>query len=261
MNIYDFAKKKLQREKITMMTCYEYTAATIIEKSNIDCVLVGDSAAMVMHGHADTTTATLAMMISHTQAVAKGLHNKFLIADLPFMSYRRSLPNTMDAIQQLVQAGAHAVKLEGAKGNFKTIQYIVESGVPVMGHIGLTPQFIHNLGGFKVQGKNEKSQRDLLEQAQELQQAGCFAIVLECMPSTLAKQISDTLSIPTIGIGAGPHTDGQVLVWHDMLGLQTQFTPKFLKRYLAGQTLVNDALNNFVVEVHNEKFPQIEHCY
>ena len=262
MNINQFLKCKLNKQKITMVSCYDYTTAKIIEKSNIDCVLVGDTAAMLMHGYPDTTYATIDMMAQHTKAVSKGLKKKFLVADLPFMSYRKSTENTIDNVQKLIQSGAHAIKLEGAEGNLEIINHIVTSGVPVMGHIGLTPQYIHKLGGFKVQGKDKDSCSTLIHQAKSLEQAGCFAIVIECIPSKLAKKITNELRIPTIGIGAGPHTDGQVLVFYDLLGLQIEFKPKFLKYFLNGHELVSEALNKFSNEVTTKKFPnELKHSY
>src|SRR3990167_2591622 len=236
-HIFEFQKKKMAQEKISMITCYDFTSAKIIDKTNIDCVLVGYSVSMVIHGCHDTTGATMEMMALHTSAVAKGAKNKFIIADLPFASYRKSLSKTILAMEILIRSCAHAVKLEGATGNLNHIRHAVESGIPVMGHLGLTPQHINTLGGFKVQGKDESSQNKLLRDAQLLEEAGCFAIVLECVPAQLAKEITNTLSIPTIGIGAGSDTDGQVLVMHDMLGLQTQIQPKFLKHYLSGETI------------------------
>lgn len=262
MNIHDFQKKKINNEKITVVTCYDYWSAKIIDQSDVDCVLVGDTLAMVMHGHPTTVPATVDLMALHTEAVSRGITKKYILGDLPFFSYRKSLSESMDAVQRLMKAGAHAVKLEGADGNIATIKHIVESGVPVMGHLGLTPQSIHQLGGFKVQGKQEKAAQNLLQQARMLEDAGCFAIVLECVPSKLAKRITDSLVIPTIGIGAGPHTSGQVLVLQDMLGMNKEFNAKFLKTYLNGGDLVKNALNEYHREVQAQVYPnEVEHCY
>ena len=192
-------------------------------------MLVGDSVAMVVHGYPNTLAATTDMMVTHTEAVAKGIKTKFIVSDLPFLSYRKSRDVAYAAIERLMRAGAHAVKLEGANGNLELIRHVVESGVPVMGHIGLTPQSVHALSGHKVQGYEKQVADDLCAQAQALEQAGVFAIVLECVPWALAQRITQQLTIPTIGIGAGPHTDGQVLVWHDFLGIQNEFKPKFSK--------------------------------
>ena len=258
--IFDFVKYKKQQKKISMITCYDYSFAQLIESTDIDCVLVGDSSSMLMHGASNTTQSTLSQMDTHTRAVAKGL-SKFLISDLPFMSYRKSLSETMNAVEQLMRAGAQAVKLEGGEENAETIRYIVQSGIPVMGHIGLTPQHIHGLGGFKVQGKTQASSDLLLKQAQALEAVGCFAIVIECVPAAVAQRITEALNIPTIGIGAGPETDGQVLVLQDLLGFQTAFKPKFVKCYLNGAMLIQDAINGYVSEVQAHEFPAPEHFY
>ncbi|HYF98028.1 MAG TPA: 3-methyl-2-oxobutanoate hydroxymethyltransferase [Coxiellaceae bacterium] len=261
MNILNFARKKTQGEKITMITCYDYSSARLVADLPVDCLLVGDSAAMTMHGHKDTVPATLEMMEFHTRAVSRGAADKFIIGDLPFLSYRKSFDSVMDSVQRLIQAGAHAVKLEGADGNLKLIQHLVESGIPVMGHIGLTIQMIHQLGGFKVQGKTEEGAERLKQQAKNLQEAGCFAVVLECMPKLVAKEITQALTIPTIGIGAGADTDGQVLVWHDLLGLNLDFKPKFVETFVNGQELVKDGVNRFIQAVASGEFPRDEHCY
>lgn len=261
MSIHMFDQKKQANQPISMVTCYDHPFAKIIEQSSIDCILVGDSVATTIHGLPNTTHATNEMMILHTRAVARALTNTFLIADLPFLSYRKSLEKTMDAVHNLIQAGAQAVKLEGTAGNLDTITHIVDSGVPVMGHIGLTPQQIHQLGGHRVQGKNSEQAQALIHQAKQLEQAGCFSIVLECIPATLAKRITDSLKIATIGIGAGPHTDGQVLVLTDLLGLDAHFNPKFLRKYLSGSQLVTQALDNYASDVTAKAFPSEAHCY
>lgn len=261
MKIHEFLAAKTAKRKISMITCYDATSAKIVEETPIDTILIGDSVSVVVHGYADTTHATLPMMVMHTKAVAAGTQ-KFIVSDLPFLSYRKSLSETMDAVSQLICAGAQAVKLEGAGSNTATIRHIVQSGIPVMGHIGLTPQWIHLLGGHRVQGKAEKQANELLEQALALQEAGCFAIVLECIPATLAKTITEALDIPTIGIGAGPHTDGQVLVWHDLLGFDPKFNPKFLKRFADGYSFVQQALESYHHEVSSQQFPVLEqHSY
>lgn len=261
MNILDFALMKHNNHKISMVTCYDFWSAQIIAQSNIDCILVGDSAAMVIHGHKTTLPATVDMMLQHIEAVVKGAGNKFIIGDMPFCSYRKGLDDTMNTVDKMMKRGSQAIKLEGADDNTDIIRHIVRSGIPVMGHLGLTPQSVNTLGGFKVQGKDEKSANHILEQAKSLEDAGCFAVVLECIPYLLAKQITETLSIPTIGIGAGPHTNGQVLVFQDLLGLQTQMKPKFLKTYLQGFDLIKDSLNQYDEEVKNAAFPDLQHCY
>lgn len=262
MKIHDFQRKKQQHAKICMLTCYDYPSARIVAESNIDCVLVGDSVAMTMHGHVNTTMATMEMMVLHTQAVARGLTSQFLISDLPFLSYRASRNETILNTQKLIQAGAHAVKVEGGDTDiYETVAYLVASGVPVMGHIGLTPQSIHQLGGHRVQGK-ELGQSDLLmHQAQALEQAGCFALVIECVPQLVAKRITDGLTIPTIGIGAGIYTDGQVLVWHDILGLQTEFNPRFIKQFMQGKDMLLEAINCYAHQVQEAHFPTLDHAF
>jgi 3-methyl-2-oxobutanoate hydroxymethyltransferase len=261
MKVHDFKKMKGNNVKITMATCYDYWSAKIIAKSNIDSVLVGDSAAMVMHGFKDTLPATVDLMALHVAAVAKGIGDKFVVGDMPFCSYRKDLTSNMDTVQKIMQAGAHAIKLEGVFGNENLIRHIVDSGIPVMGHIGLTPQFINQLGGFKVQGKTTEAEKSLLQQAQSLEDAGCFAVVLECVPTELAKNITEKISIPTIGIGAGSYTSGQILVLQDLLGFNEDFKPKFVKRFLDGSALIIDALNKYSAEVKSGQFPSQEYVY
>lgn len=260
-SIHDFYAKKAKGEKISMVTCYDYTSAMILEKSNADCILVGDSGAMTMHGCRDTTGATMEIMRYHTLSVSRGIKTKFIIGDLPFMSYRISSAETRKAARDLIQAGAHAVKLEGVDGNLEDIHHLVESGIPVMGHIGLTPQHVLSLGGYKVQGKTVDAQEKLMLQAQALQDAGCFAIVLECVPSALARKITEKINIATIGIGAGNETDGQVLVFQDMLGLQTEFKPKFVKYFVDGEKIFLSGINNYVREVQAKAFPDEAHSF
>jgi 3-methyl-2-oxobutanoate hydroxymethyltransferase len=261
MNIFDFQKKKNAGEKITMVTCYDYTSAVLVDKSAVDCILVGDSLAMTMHGFETTVNATTDMMALHTAAVARGAKDKFIVGDLPFLAYRKSLSDNIDAVHKIMQAGAQAVKLEGSAGNAGFIQHLAESGVPVMGHIGLTPQFVNQLGGYHVQGKTDESAKRLKEEARALQRAGCFALVLECVPTPLAAEITRDLKIATIGIGAGPETDGQVLVFQDLLGLNTDFRPKFVKNFLNGADLVTGALNAYHHAVKERTFPDAEHSF
>lgn len=261
MKIQDFYQYKMAHKKITMLTCYDYTSAKILANSAVDCLLVGDSVAMTMHGYNDTVAATLQMMQFHVQAVSRGAGKKFIVADLPFLSYRKDKKSNIEAAQLLMQAGAHALKLEGSAGNLKLIKHLVESGVPMMGHIGLMPQFIHQQGGYRVQGKTNESAAQLKQSALALQEAGCFAIVLECVPSLLAQEITQTLAIPTIGIGAGPDTNGQVLVWQDLLGLNQAFKAKFVKSFANGHEVFLNAINDFAQAVKTKEFPQHEHCY
>ncbi len=261
MTILDFIERKRAHKKISMVTCYDSTFARILNQTDIDCLLVGDSLAMVMHGFTSTLNASVDMMALHTAAVVRGASAKFIVADLPFLSYRKDLTENINAVEKLMQAGAHAVKLEGAEGHLDLVHHIVQSGVPVMGHLGLTPQSIHMLGGFRVQGRKKSAQEKIKQQALELQQAGCFSLVLECVPSTLAAEITKSLEIPVIGIGAGPDVDGQVLVLQDLLGMNSGFSPKFLKKYLDGMELVRDAVNEYHNEVLQKEFPTAQHSY
>lgn len=262
MKIQDFKRKKEAQQKIAMVTCYDYSSACIVEASRIDCVLMGDSVAMAVHGHETTLMATMDMMILHTEAVARGLNQQFLISDIPFLSHKLSLTQTIENVKSLLRAGAHAVKIEGADADTcATIAYLVDAGIPVMGHIGLTPQSIHQLGGYKVQGKSQEQAERLNQQALRLEKAGCFALVIECVPQKVAQTITQSLSIPTIGIGAGPYTDGQVLVWHDLLGLHTEFNPKFVKKYAEAKGMVLHALNHYATQVHEVSFPTEEHVF
>jgi 3-methyl-2-oxobutanoate hydroxymethyltransferase len=261
MNILKLPERKRKRDRIVMVTCYDYTSARIVGQSDIDMILVGDSAAMVMHGHSTTLPIDVDVMAGHVAAVRKGAPGKFIVGDLPFLSYRKSLAQTMDAVGKLMQAGAEAVKLEGIRGNEETIGHIVQSGVPVMGHIGLTPQSVNQLGGFHVQGGNTSDRARLKAEALACQQAGCFALVLECVPETLAAEITAALTISTIGIGAGAQTDGQVLVMQDLLGLNQDFKPRFVRRYLDGNRQWLDAFNRYARDVRDGTFPGSEERY
>lgn len=261
MNILEFKKRKQNRMPLSLVTCYDHWSAKIIAESNVDAVLVGDSAAMVMHGYATTLPISVETMALHVSAVARGTSNKLVIADMPFLSFRKSLDASMQAVEALMKAGAQAIKLEGVAGNSDLVKHIVQSGVPVMGHIGLTPQSIHQLGGFHVQGREIDDRERLLESALALEEAGCFSVVLECVPADLAGQITSRLSISTIGIGAGPQTDGQILVLQDLLGMNKEFKPKFLRRYLDGHTVILKALNHYVSDVQNNEYPSTSESY
>lgn len=246
---------------LTMLTCYDYWSAQLLNQTPVDMLLVGDSLAMVMHGHGSTLPADVPLMALHTRAVSRGAPDKFIVADLPFLSYRADLASAVEAVRQLMQSGAHAVKLEGAAGNEDLIRHLADSGVPVMGHIGLTPQAVNALGGYKVQGRQPEAARRLLDDALQLEQAGCFALVIECVPAELGQAITEALAIPTIGIGAGPHTTGQVLVLHDMLGFNTAFTPKFVRHYADGGNWLQQAVNRFVSDVRQGEFPAEAESY
>jgi 3-methyl-2-oxobutanoate hydroxymethyltransferase len=261
MNVLDFPKRKDLGEKISMVTCYDFWSAQILDQSDVDCLLVGDSLAMVMHGFDSTVHADVELMALHIRAVARGAPNKFIVGDMPFLATRKGLPATMDAVQSLMQAGASAVKIEGEAGQRELIAHVVESGVPVMGHLGLTPQSVHGLGGHKVQGRSESAEAQLLASARGLADAGCFAVVLECIPANLAARITRDIGVPTIGIGAGPETDGQVLVLQDMLGMNPQFKPKFLRQYACGHRVVQDAVNRFHAETQHGCFPSRSESY
>jgi 3-methyl-2-oxobutanoate hydroxymethyltransferase len=257
----DFLRAKLEGRKLSMVTCYDYTFARLLSKSPIDGILVGDSTAMVMHGHPSTLSASVDLMRLHTAAVARGADGKFIIADMPFLSFRKGLPAALDSASVLMAAGAHAVKLEGVDGHEDVIQRMVESGIPVMGHLGLQPQSVHAYGGFQVQGRCDESARDICRQAKLLEELGAFAIVLECVPATLACEITRGLRIPTIGIGAGAGCDGQILVLQDLLGMNTDFHPKFARPFLDGANSVLDALARFDEAVKEGTFPAKAETY
>jgi 3-methyl-2-oxobutanoate hydroxymethyltransferase len=233
----------------------------MLAKSPIDAILVGDSAAMVMHGHPSTLSATVDMMRVHTEAVARGAGDKFIVADMPFLSFRKGVPAALDAAAVLMTAGAHALKLEGVDGHEDVIQRLTQSGIPVMGHLGLQPQSVHAYGGFRVQGRSDESAVEIARQAAALENLGVFAIVLECVPACLASRITATLRIPTIGIGAGAGCDGQVLVLQDLLGMNLDFRPKFARRFLDGSGNVADALSHFDEAVKSGAFPSKEESY
>jgi 3-methyl-2-oxobutanoate hydroxymethyltransferase len=260
-SVLDFAAAKAAGRKISMVTCYDSALARVLEASRVDCILVGDSAAMVMHGHADTLAATVELMALHTAAVRRGAPTRFLIGDLPFLSFRKGVPAALDAVAALMRAGAQAVKLEGIAGHEDVIAAIVGSGVPVMGHLGLTPQSVNALAGFRVQGRAEGDAARIVEDAKRLEELGCFALVLECVPSALAARITRSLAIPTIGIGAGIDCDGQVLVLQDLLGLSNGHRPKFLRTYLDGFDRVRDAVDRFDRDVKQGAFPATTESY
>jgi 3-methyl-2-oxobutanoate hydroxymethyltransferase len=261
MNVLDFQACKARKEKIVMLTCYDYTSARIVQDSDIDVILVGDSAAMVMHGYGTTIPADIDMMCRHIESVARGTRDKFIVGDMPFLSFRQSLTDNMRAVASVMKAGAHAVKLEGIEGNAETIAHVVKSGVPVMGHLGLTPQSVNQLGGYRVQGRGERAAGILKQEAAACEQAGCFALVLECVPDELATEITAELGIPTIGIGAGAHTDGQVLVMQDLLGLSSDFKPRFVRKYLDGRAALLGAFNAYADDVKKGHFPASDESF
>lgn len=249
-------------EKISMITAYDYPTALLVDRAGIEIILVGDSLAMTVLGLETTVPITMEEMIHHIRPVVRGAKNPMIVGDMPFGSYNESREQAIrNATRLMKEGGCDVVKLEGGTEVAETVKAIVDAGVPVMGHIGLTPQTISQLGGFKVQGKNLESAKALMEDARALEEAGAFSIVLECVPEELGKAITQQLSIPTIGIGAGRYTDGQVLVFHDLVGLFERFTPKFVKRYAnLGEEIVK-ALEVYKQEVKEKKFPQHEHVF
>jgi len=260
MNSIDFRQSKGKR-KLSLVTCYDATFARIIQKSGIDAILVGDSGSMVMAGRRDTTQATLADLCFFTGSVCRGAPEKLIIADMPFLSFRKSTDAGMSAAEELIRSGAHAVKLEGVRGHENLIERLVQSGIPVMGHLGLTPQHIHQLGGYKVQGREQSAAKKILDDALLLEQLGVFSMVLECVPNSLASEITQQVQVPTVGIGAGPDTDGQILVLHDLLGLNTEFKPKFVRQFLDGAALVQEALQEYQASVEKGQFPATSESY
>ena len=261
MSKLDFGIKKQNGQKITMVTCYDATFAKLLAQTSVDCLLVGDSVAMVCHGFENTLMATTDMMAVHTAAVVRGAPKKFVVADMPFLTFRKGVGPAMEAVEKLMQAGASAVKIENVEGHEEVVEHIVKSGVPVMGHLGLTPQSVHQLGGFKVQGKTVEVAKKILIDSLKLEALGCFSLVLECVPQAVSEEITQSLKIPTIGIGAGSVTDGQVLVLYDLLGLQNEFSPKFLRRFLNSGTLTVEAVDAYCHAVREKTFPNEKETY
>ena len=261
-SVLTFRNAKQKNERLTMLTAYDYSTAKLIDASGIDSVLVGDSLGMVMLGYEDTLSVTMEDMIHHTKAVARGVKDALVVSDLPFMSYQTSVYDAVANAGRLIKEGrAQAVKLEGGLEVCPQIKAIVEASIPVMAHLGLTPQSVNAFGGFKVQGKDEEAARSLIEQAKAVEAAGAFAVVLECIPAKLAELITKSISIPTIGIGAGNGCDGQVLVYQDMLGLYSDFTPKFVKRYAEIGPQMENAIEDYISEVKSGAFPAAEHTF
>ena len=257
-----FKQAKERNEKLTMLTAYDYSTAKIIDEAGINGILVGDSLGMVCLGYEDTLSVTMEDMIHHTKAVSRGVKNTLVVADMPFMSYQTSVYDAVVNAGRLIKEGrAHVVKLEGGIEVCDKIEAIVKASIPVMAHIGLTPQSVNAFGGFKVQGKDEEAAKNLIEAALAVEKAGAFAVVLECVPAKLAAIITEKLSIPTIGIGAGAQCDGQILVYQDMLGMYSDFTPKFVKKYEALGEKMNIAFKNYIKEVKDGVFPAEEHSF
>ena len=256
------AKRKNSGKKITALTAYDYSFAKLLDSTPIDILLVGDSLGMVSQGHRNTLSVSLQNIVYHTQCVNQGAIRALVVADMPFMSYQVSVEQALTNAGILIQqGGAAAVKLEGGRRIINQVNAIVKAGIPVMGHVGLTPQSIHQFGGYKVQGKNFLDSKQIKQDAKDLQKAGVFCLVLEGIPEELAAEITSDLKIPTIGIGAGSKCDGQILVIHDLLGFNPDFTPKFVKRYAHLSDVIQNAVIDFIEEVQSEKFPGPEHTY
>ncbi len=262
ITIRTLPRMKAQGEKITMLTAYDYPLARAVDEAGIEVILVGDSLGMVVLGHPTTLPVTMDDMVHHCKAVARGVSRALLVADLPFMSYQVSREDALRNAGRLVkEGGAEAVKLEGGAEVLGAVEGLVGAGIPVMGHLGLTPQSVHQMGGYRVQARTAEEADRLLKDAGALERAGIFSLVLEGIPAEVARRVTEALTVPTIGIGAGPSCDGQVLVAHDMLGLQEDLSPKFVKRYAQGRQVFLEAMRQFRTEVRSGGFPGPEHSY
>lgn len=260
--ILDIAEMKRTGEKISILTAYDYPFAQLMDQAGIDVILVGDSVGSVFSGYENTLPVTMEEMIYHTRPVVRATQQALVVADMPFMSYQVDLPDARRNAGRLIkEAGAQAIKLEGGVNMAETIAAITAIDIPVMAHIGLTPQSIHRMGGFKVQGRQDSQAAQILADARAVEDAGAFAVVLEAIPAPLAAQVSAALSIPTIGIGAGPDCDGQVLVIHDILGLCDKYSPKFVKRYADVRQTIGDGISTYIEEVKSGAFPSAEHSF
>lgn len=261
-SVTDLKNKKNNGQKITMLTGYDYSLASMIDAAGIDLILVGDSLGNVILGYEDTLPVTMEDMIHHTKAVVRGSKKAMVVGDMPFLSYHVTIEEAVRNAGRLIkEAGAQCVKLEGGQERVATIQAIINAQIPVMGHIGLTPQSVNQFGGFKVQGKDIETAQKLIEDARAIEKAGVFAMVLEGVPAELAKRVTAEVSVPTIGIGAGPHCDGQVLVINDMLGMFPGHVPKFVKQFAHLAPLIDEAIKAYIEEVNNGTFPAPEHCF
>ena len=259
---YSLFEMKERGEKISMLTAYDYSLGKIIDHSGIEVILVGDSASNVIAGHETTLPITLREMIYHASAVVKAARRALIVVDLPFGSYQGNSNEALkSAIQIMKKSGAHAVKMEGGEEIIESVTRVLSAGVPVMGHLGLTPQSIYKFGTYTVRAREEHEARKLVEDAQLLEKSGCFALVLEKIPAKLAAEVAQSLKIPVIGIGAGPHTDGQVLVMHDMLGINKDFNPRFLRRYADLNSVITDAIRNYIDDIKSGSFPNDKESY
>ena len=260
--ITTFKEQKVKGDKITMLTAYDYSTAKLMDNAGINGILIGDSLGMTMLGYEDTLSVTMEDMIHHTACVARGAQNALVVADMPFMSYQVSVEEAVRNAGRLMKEGrAQAVKLEGGASVCKQIKAITEASIPVMAHLGLTPQSVNAFGGFKVQGKSLEAARTLIEDAKRVEEAGAFSVVLECVPAALAKIITETISIPTIGIGAGAGCDGQILVYQDMLGMYSDFTPKFVKKFANVGQVMTQAFSDYIKETKEGTFPTVEQSF
>jgi 3-methyl-2-oxobutanoate hydroxymethyltransferase len=262
ITVRDVRAFKERGERFTMLTAYDAPTARLVDEAGIPLILVGDSLSMVVLGFDSTIPVTMEDMLHHTAAVARGAKNALIVGDMPFMSYQSSVEEGVrNAGRFLKEAGANAVKLEGGGRVLEIVSRLIDSGIPVMGHLGLTPQSVNAFGGYRVQGRDAEAAHRLVQDAKDLEAAGAFSVVLEAVPASVAKEVTDSISVPTIGIGAGPHTDAQVLVIHDLLGLTDGHTPKFVKRYAEVGRAITEAAKTFADEVANRVYPGEEHSY
>ena len=263
VSIADLRKKKKSGEPIVALTAYDFPVAKIVDAAGVDLILVGDSLGMVVLGHSTTVPVTMDDIIHHTQAVSRAVTRAMVVGDMPYGSFHLSEEQTVaNALRFIKDAGAGAVKIEGASSRrLRLIEIMVEADIPVMGHVGLTPQSIKHLGRFKVAGKTEAEAELILESALQLEQAGVFAVILECIPLELAREVTRRLTVPTIGIGAGPHCDGQILVFHDLVGFNNGYLPKFVKKYADLQTVLSEAVGDYAKDVRSGRFPEDAHSY
>ena len=253
--------KKERGEKITMLTAYDFTMAGLIDEAGVDIMLVGDSAGMVMSGYETTVYVSMEQMLMHTEWVKRATKYAMIVGDMPFLSYQAGIDKAVKNAGKFLKAGAQAVKLEGGAEVVEIVKRLTDFGIPVMGHLGLTPQSVHKIGGYPVQGKNEKAAEKMKKDAKLLDEAGVFGMVLEKIPASLGKEITESVTCATIGIGAGKYTDGQVLVSHDLLGLTEKFKPKFLRKYLNGSEIFLETFKKFIDDIRSSKFPSDEESY
>ncbi len=262
ITVTQLKEMKNKSNKITALTAYDVQTARLLDSTGIEVILVGDSLGMVVMGYENTLPVTMEEMLHHARAVTRGVNRSLVVADMPFMSYQTGVNDAMiNAARFMKDAGVQGVKLEGGRSILPQIRALVDAGIPVMGHLGLTPQSVHQLGGFKVQGKEDIQAERILTEALELEKAGIFALVLECIPVTLAREITRKLKIPTIGIGAGSDCDGQILVIQDLLGMDTDFKPKFVRRYANLQRVITEAVQKYIVDVKNMQFPNVDESF